>query len=164
MTYWENFKFNWDIYLGILTGFASTLMCYPAMVFQLDISEKIEKEYKFVCCCFVYNIGDILSRILHPFLPVNTRIRLHLSNVFKFLLVWVIYFLVHYPNHNIYYKFLCIFLVGFFQGIIILKYSLFGKKLLKSNPYDSNRMGHIVINMSYLGLFLGSVLAAILVK
>ena len=154
MTYYDNFKSIWDVYVGIFLGYGTTLMCFPVLIFQLDISDIINKEYKFVFLCFVYSIGDITSRMIHSSIKIDNRFRLHFANFFKFMLVWVIWMFVHWVNKMIWFKIITVFLVGFFQGVIIVKYSLFGKKELKNNPYDLGRMGHISIGMIYMGLCL----------
>ena len=166
LSYFQNFAKIWDIYMGIFLGFCSTLMAFPVLVFQMDISSLISDPFKFVFLCFIYSLGDISSRLMYSYLPLNSRFRLHAFNLFKLFLVYLIYFVVRNPGllimSSLWLHLLFVFLVGFGQGVVIVKYSILGKKLLENKPYDLNKMGHISINMSYIGLCVGSLLAYIM--
>lgn len=166
LSYYQNFLKIWDVYLGIFLGFGSTLLVFPVLTFQLDLSILMTDKFKFVFLCFVYTLGDITSRIIYSYLPLNNRFRLHMFNFFKLILVLLIFIAVRNPSiyilSNLFLQLFFVFLVGFGQGIVIVKYSILGKKLLDNRPYDLNKMGHISINMSYIGLCVGSFLAGVL--
>ena len=154
-TFKEIISINWDIYLGLILCFASTLFCFPVLSFQLG--PFISPHIRSCMITLLFNIGDISSRIFagKRIIKINNVIYPHILNVIKFSSIFLNIYLISSSSP---YKIILVFVQGFLNGYLCLVYIQLSTIKFDS-IYDKNRVGYLSSFSILTGLSIGSILS-----
>ena len=159
LSVWENFKINWQCYLGIFTAFASTLLTFPVLMFKLDFH--LPAYIQFAYITFIFNLGDTVSRYVYSSFKMLHLPSLHLLNIIKLALVYVNYISIGsqsvWLNSHL-SRFLIVFVQAFLGGYILMAHLDISVNNFKS-IFDRNRTGLLNSFSVQIGLTAGAVLS-----
>ena len=146
---------NWDIYLGLILNFASTLFCFPVLSFQLG--PFISPHIRSCVITLLFNVGDILSRLFagQKFIEVKHAFYPHFLNLVKFFSVFLNFYLIGVETR---FKVLLVFFQGFLNGYLCLVYIQLSTRKFTS-IYDKNRVGYLSSFSILTGLSIGSIVS-----
>lgn len=156
MTYWENFRAQYGIYIGLFACYFTTLLIFPVLVFRVGIS--ISTEYKYLLFTFLFNAGDVIGRIGYDLSQTTNRYLIHALSIIKVLFIPLFYALSKNPNliTQEWIRGAVIFMFAFVHGFICTGYFNISTNEF-SQKLDRYRAGNLSSMALIIGLTIGGI-------
>ena len=159
LSIYENFKVNWQCYVGIWTAFTSTLTTFPVLMFRLDFYLPLYIQYAYIT--FIFNLGDTVSRYVFDCYKIVNMPCLHIANLVKIGLVYLNYISIgsaspYLNNHAS--RFFIVFSQAFLNGYLLMGYLEVSTNAFKS-IFDRNRTGLLNSFSLQFGLTVGALVS-----
>ena len=152
LSFYENICINWDIYLGLIMNFATTLFCFPFLSFKLG--DFITPNLRSGIITLMFNFGDILSLLFagYQFITYDSPLIPHILNIFKFFTIFINLYLIEKETR---FKIILVFFQRFLNGYLVLTYIQLANRKFKS-IFDKNRVGYLNSFSILTGLSIGA--------
>jgi len=156
MTYWQNFKVQYGVHIGLLMCYFTTLLIFPVLIFRIGLA--VSPEYKYLLFTLFFNLGDVVGRLGYNLQRTTNRYLIHVLSLVKLMFIPLYYLLSKNPNliSQGWVRSFAIFLFALFHGFICTAYFNISTSEF-SQKHDRYRAGNLSSMALIIGLTLGGV-------